>query len=321
MKALKLEKTGVLNLIQAPLPEAGPGEVLLNVSYCALCRTDAKMFQQGQRDLVLPRILGHEIYGYEEKSGKNYVVWPGKACGACSQCRRGSENLCPNMHILGFHEDGGLAEAVVVPQTGLIPVPEDLPGHLACLAEPLACGMNALEQARVSGKEKILIYGGGPVGLMLALAAQTRGAEPFVLEKNPSKFERSASFRQQTGIKGGLECLLSEFDVIINAAPSSETFAHGIPKLISGGCFCLFSGLTSEYSVPVSLLNEIHYRQLHVTGAYGCTREQMRKALHILSEHGKSIASLIEEQISPERVPSVLEKVLSGQVMKFIVQF
>jgi D-arabinose 1-dehydrogenase-like Zn-dependent alcohol dehydrogenase len=321
MKALRLREKGQLSLEETPLPQLHDYEVLIKISHCAVCRTDAKAWRYGQRDLVLPRILGHELCGEKEATGDRFAVWPGKSCGTCQQCLSGFENLCPDMQILGFHRDGGFAEYVSVPRASLISVPQDLPGHIACLAEPLACGINALRQARLSPHTTILIVGGGPAGLLMALAAKALGAQPFILEINPLKLQKSEQFRIRAGIEGGTECMRLGFDSIVNAAPSLDSFINGVPKLKAGGCFCIFSGFSQSKTVPVTLLNEIHYRQLQVVGAYGCTHSQMQEALPILFEYRESVELLIEECITLEQVPQALEDILSQQRLKYVVKF
>ena len=321
MIALRLEETGLLSFEETPLPQPGKNEALIKISHCAICRTDAKAWRYGQRDLVLPRILGHEICGTGENTGKRYVVWPGKSCGRCQHCLSYAENLCLDMQILGFHRDGGFAEYAVVPQSSLIPIPENLPGHIACLAELLACGINALDQAHLSSGNRVLIFGAGPAGLLMALAARTKGAQPFILEKNIGKLQRSEDFRKCVGIDAGIECDMPRADVAVNAAPSIDTFLRGLPMLNARGCFCLFSGFPGTESIPVSLLNEIHYRQLKVVGAYGCTHSQMQEAAAILGDYLKSVELLIEERITLHQVPRVLEEVLTGERLKYVVEF
>jgi D-arabinose 1-dehydrogenase-like Zn-dependent alcohol dehydrogenase len=321
MIALRLEETGLLSFEETPLPQPGKNEALIKISHCAICRTDAKAWRYSQRDLVLPRILGHEICCTWVNTGKRYVVWPGKSCGQCQHCLSGAENLCPDMQILGFHRDGGFAEYAVVPQSSLIPVPENLPGHIACLAELLACGINALDQAHLSSGNRVLIFGGGPAGLLMALAARTKGAQPFILEKNKVKLQRSEDFRNSFGIDASTECTLLHADVAVNAAPSVDTVLRGLPTLNAGGCFCLFSGFPGTESIPASLLNEIHYRQLRVVGAYGCTHIQMQEALTVLNEQQSSVELLIEGRITLAQVPRALEEIIAGQRLKYVVEF
>jgi len=321
MKALFLERPGILQLLDAPLPEPDSGEVRVRVTHCALCRTDAKMWQQGHRDLVLPRVLGHEICGFREETGERFAIWPGKSCGNCPQCRHGAENLCPHIQIVGFHCDGGLAEAVSVPRSSLLPIADNVPGELACLAEPLACSLNALEQAQLCAGEKVLIYGGGPVGMMMALVAQSMGAEPLILDNNRQRIQQTETFRMRLGLNavqqyGGLSS-----DLVVNACSSLDAFRQGLSQLRSGGRFCLFSGFPDEGEASASLLNEVHYRQLKVVGAYGCTRRQMARSLAIIEAHSEALALLIEERVTLEAVPSALPRILLGQSLKVIVDF
>jgi len=321
MKALLLEAVGRLEMIDRPSPHSLPGEIVLRVSHCAVCRTDAKMWQQGQRDLVLPRIPGHEICAFDPMSGERFVVWPGESCGVCAACRAGMENLCRSMKIIGFHRDGGFAELVAVPTASLIPVPANLPGPLSCLAEPLGCALNALDQLRLSPGMSLLIYGGGTLGLLLAIAGRALGAEPFLVETNTQKLERSNALREHFGIGGGVECPQPGFDAAVNAAPALNTLWEGLTKLRADGRYCLFSGFPGSDQVSARLINEIHYRQLHVVGAYGCTRPQMTRGLALLAQFGKAFEPLIEDRIRLDQVPLVLPTILSGEAFKYVVAF
>ncbi len=326
MKAFQLKNIGNAGIAEIPAPEIQEGQVLLKVRANALCRTDAKMWKMGHRDLILPRVLGHEFCGTLASDEKLYVAWPGNACGKCDFCRKGYENLCDQMEIVGFHKDGGLAEYAAVPEKNLLPVPDNLPDKLACMAEPLACTINALTKANVRKDEKVLIFGAGPVGLMMALAIQVRNAEPTVCEINPSKIQMSRNFQRKTGITVTEKVPQGKWNTVINAAPALETFTDGVKNLISGGSFCIFSGFTKNCPQPsmakemVNALNEIHYRQLRISSAYGCTRQQIRLALKILENQADILSLLIEKTITIEEIPQILPKIWAGQALKYIVK-
>jgi threonine dehydrogenase-like Zn-dependent dehydrogenase len=228
------------------------------------------------------------------------------------------------MTILGFHENGGLAEYSLVPESSLIDVPKDLPDHIACLAEPLSCTLNALKMADVEKGQSVLIFGAGPVGLLMAMAVTYKGAKPFMLEINDKKLEQSHKFREILGISVADDFAGLGFDAAINAAPSPDTFLEGIGKLRSGGCFCVFSGLMPADDISASeimkAINEIHYRQLRVTGAYGCTSEQIALSLDILNAYQDTANLLIERYIRLEDVAGVLPEILSGSVFKYVVK-
>jgi len=222
------------------------------------------------------------------------------------------------MKILGFNKDGGLAEQVNVFQSALIPVPEGLPGRIACLAEPLACCLNALGQTEL-GSERLLILGAGPVGLLMGLAARARGASVLIVEKNPERLRRSEDLRRRLAIEADTRVSATDFDVCINAASAHETLVQGLDSLRSGGRFCLFSGLSGSDSIPVGKLNEIHYRQLHLSGAYGCTGKQMAQAVAVLNEYQFEAELLLEVEIGLEEVGVWLERIEAGRVLKVVV--
>lgn len=321
MKSLSLEEIGKLGLREVSEPEPKQGEALVAVTRCALCRTDAKMWVGGQRDLVLPRVLGHEICGVRESDGQRVAVWPAESCGKCPHCLAGSENLCGNIRILGFNKDGGFAEKLVVSGSSLLPLPNTLGDDVACLAEPLACAINALEQSETRRGANILIFGAGSLGLLLSLAAIDLGAVPTLVEINGEKLHRSRMFRIGLGIDAAESPGSGLFDIAINACPASETFHQGVSRLKPGGLFCIFSGFNKDETFPSRWLNEIHYRQLRVAGAYGCARSHFTKAVNLLDRFQNEARLLIDKEIDLEFVPEGLQEILAGQALKIEIVF
>ena len=154
MQAVVIREVGAFELADLPVPEPGPGEALIRVSVAGLCRTDLKIVRHGHRDLTLPRVPGEEVVGEIVRlgpegpaaarpagaadpapslaPGDRVYVYPGVWCGECPSCRRGAENLCRQMRIMGFHRDGGFAEYVAAPLQSLIRVPQGLGYFLQC---------------------------------------------------------------------------------------------------------------------------------------------------------------------------------------------
>ena len=322
MKSLILESIERLTLREIPVPDPGPGEILLKVTHCALCRTDAKMWRHGHRDLAMPRVLGHEIRAVDPATGKAYAVWPGKACGQCAACLRGDENLCARMEITGFHRDGGFAEWIAAPRESLIGLDRFDAGAAATLAEPLGCCFNAMEKLAPRPGEQILIFGAGPVGLLMALAARHAGAHPFLVEINETKLKSASGYIGRIGAEIGSRVPNRVFDAAVNAAPNPAILKTALTVLRPGGRFCVFSGLPSGGAFPVDLINEIHYRELAITGAYGCARRHMMMALECLHGEPEVANLLIEKEIKLDEVPRSLQAILNGEsTMKRVVRF
>ncbi len=296
------------------------GEALLGVLCCGVCRTDAKMWAQGHRDLVLPRVPGHEMVVADEQ-GRRYAVWPGDACGKCRYCRKGREHLCRQIKIIGFHRDGGFADHVIVPKTSLIPLPDTLDTDVACLAEPAGCVMHALDKCGLGKQAHVLIYGAGTMGVLAAMAARVGGAEPMIVEKNPHKMNAARIILADAGIPCVQEANQIDFDVVINACPDPDAFRQGLKILAKGGCFCFFSGLSGGAVTDVDLINLIHYREITIVGSYGLNREDMQRALPFLSKKQAILKALIDTTIKPEEVAAVMGQVLSGSGFRKIINF
>ena len=323
MKAVILRNIGDLFLSEIRAPELKGRERLLRVAACGLCRTDAKMWSKGQRDLILPRIVGHEICGIDIKSGRRAVVWPGVSCGKCENCRNGRENLCRSLEIIGFNRDGGLAEYVAVPASSLVPVPDEINSTTATLAEPFACALNAFDMLNIRKDGRLLIFGGGSLGLILAFIARMIGhAAPTVVEPDAHRLKLARKCLHGMGISIVSKSPENEsFDAAINATSASEALELGIHSLKPGGVLCFFSGLGSDQKpVPSTVLNEVHYRELTVRGAYGCTRGQMRRAMSIIAEHPDFAVGMISGNLPLEKTECGFSNILDCKGLKWVVE-
>lgn len=279
------------------------------------------MWQQGHRDLALPRVPGHEIAAVDEKSGTLYTIWPGQSCGTCRYCRSKRENLCDEMKIIGFHSDGGFADRISVPENSLIPVEQGIAPHLLCFAEPVGCVLNALSATAIQPGETIIIYGGGVVGMIAALVCLDLGAVPLVIENNEEKIARLQLFSAETGIKICKDTRASDFDLAINTCDSPMALGLCITKLCKGGRLCYFSGLQKNSEMDTNLLNLIHYKELQVFGSYGPRKEHMIMALPFIARQYKTLSLLIEKIIAPEDAPGLMQDVLSARPLKYIIDF
>ena len=298
-----------------------PGEVALQVQCCAVCRSDAKMWREGHRDLVLPRVLGHEVVGIDPADGRLYAVWPGVACGTCELCQVGRDNLCKEMRIVGFHRDGGFASTLVVPRSSLEPVPQGLPALLATFAEPAACLENALSRLAAVPGERAIVYGGGTLGMLAALWLGERGCQVTVIERDSGKLARLAGLAEAKHIELTRDTTRADFDLAMCCCPDPLALSLAVGKLRRGGRFSFFSGLTKNETLDGNLLNLIHYRELEVVGSYGPRRADMAPALAFCLRQQESLEMLIEGRIHPAELQAVLPRVLSGGALRYIVDW
>jgi nicotinate-nucleotide--dimethylbenzimidazole phosphoribosyltransferase len=325
MRAFLIDASGRAEVTDTAGPlTVGPDEFAAAVLYCGICSTDAKILREGHRDLTLPRILGHEAVVSDPADGKIYALWPGKSCGVCGFCLRGAENLCDSVRIIGFDRDGAFAEKVAVPRSSLFPLPDGLDPKLAALSEPAACVINALGQippeARASGG-KMLIWGGGVTGLIAALSAAKMGFEPFVVERNPVKLEKC----ERAGHTGGF-CVSSDppsgmrFAAALNACSDADAFASSLSLMEKGGTVVFFSALRSSVDFPRKALNEAHYRQLKIHGAYGCVRSGIAGALELIQKNTEFFSALVEKVVPLNDIQACANEITGGSPLKIIVK-
>ncbi|RQD77198.1 MAG: alcohol dehydrogenase [Candidatus Syntrophonatronum acetioxidans] len=344
MKAAVLEKINKINLTEVEIPSCGAGEVLLKVEACGVCRTDMKSFTRGQRDLKLPRVLGHEIAGTvlkkgegveNIKAGDRVQVSPGITCGKCEYCLQGRDNLCSHLQIMGFNYHGGFSQYLLVPSRGvknniLHKIPSHLTFEEATMTEPLACCLNMQESLQVKEGDTVLILGGGRLGILNARLARARGAGPLVLvepreerislaEKmgfdyslNPLKTHAQEEIMNITRSKGA--------DVVIPCCPHPEAFNLGLHVAAKGSRFGYFSGLTPDKTFQVDL-NLVHYKELQVVGGYGCSINHNRRALELLSRETVTVKDILTRFISLEEIEKGLKMIENMTELAVTVRF
>lgn len=319
---IALSRCGELEFVEGcSRPGPQPDHMVLTVAACAICRTDAKMWHQGHRDLVLPRVLGHEIAGRDEETGQLYTVWPGQVCGSCWYCLHGRDNLCEAMKIIGFHSDGGFARYVSVPIASLVPVTVPIEPSLLTFAEPVACVLNAFSQLSMEKNRRVIIYGGGVLGMIAALVCRDKELQVTVIENNQEKISKLQLFAELHSIDLCKDTVDADFDLAMNCCDSHIAFSLCITKLRKGGQLAFFSGLRKNEEIESNLLNLIHYKELELFGAYGPRREHMVQAIPFCAAQQKNLSLLVEKVIEPAEIELVMPKILSGSGLKHIVDF
>lgn len=290
-------------------------------AFCGLCRTDGKMLFEGQRDLVLPRVLGHEAVFRRVWDGTYAVPWPATSCGRCAYCESGRENLCGEIRIMGFHFDGAYAQGPSPEALSFFPLPDGLDPVLGCFAEPYGCvlhGFSRIAQALNPGGGAV-IYGGGTLGLMAAFEARRRGLAVTLVEKQEDKLRRIAPLAQGLGVQAVKETMAANFDLFVNACADVIAFSAGIAKLKKDGTALFFSGLAKNEHLEGNLLNLVHYREQRVVGAYGLTAADIPAALQGIAAQPDFFRSLTEGLIGSERLPQRLREVYEGRSLKWIL--
>src|SRR5436190_13517526 len=169
---------------EMPDPRPGPGQVLVRVLACGVCRTDLHVADGELPDPKLPLVLGHEIVGVAEEGGRFAkgtrvgVPWLGWTCGECEYCRAGRENLCVRARFTGYQIDGGYSEWTVADERYCFALPDQYPDAQAA---PLMCaGLIGYRSLRIAGDpQRLGLYGFGAAAHLLAQVARAEGREVY----------------------------------------------------------------------------------------------------------------------------------------------
>ncbi|MGD9682751.1 MAG: zinc-dependent alcohol dehydrogenase family protein, partial [Candidatus Obscuribacterales bacterium] len=246
MKAMLMSEPGSpLELISVPRPEPGPGEVLVRVEACAVCRTDLHVLDGDLTEPKLPLILGHEIVGRVEAAGSPSlnemigrrvgVPWLGRTCGQCRFCLADSENLCDSPGFTGYTIDGGFAEYTVADAQYCFAIPEryDSP-HAA----PLLCaGLIGWRSYRMAGvAERLGLYGFGAAAHILAQVATAESRQVYAFtrpgDSSGQEFARSLGC---VWAGGSDEAPPVELDSVIIFAPIGALVPAALKCVRKGG--------------------------------------------------------------------------------------
>jgi propanol-preferring alcohol dehydrogenase len=266
MKAMVLEKQGEpLRLRDIPVPEPDPGQVLIRVGACAVCRTDLHVADGDLREPKLPLVLGHEIVGTVQKVGQGTkgvsvgdrigVPWLGSTCGACGHCASGRENLCDEARFTGYHIDGGYAEYAVADGRFCFPVPE---GYSDIDAAPLLCaGLIGYRSLRMTEDAvRLGLYGFGAAAHIIAQVAVYQKRRVFAFTKPDD--EEGQAFARELGAEwagGSDEPPREPLDAAIIFAPVGPLVPAALRAVRKGGTVvCAGIHMSDIPSFPYEIL-------------------------------------------------------------------
>ena len=284
MKAAVLEDKGVLVHREVPTPEAGPGDVLLQVHASAVCGSDIHRFLRGHR--TYPMILGHEAAGViiavgegvvADLLGRRAALIPLVPCHACEQCLAGHFSACGTYSFVGSRRAGAFAELVAVPAANVMLVPDDLPFESAALIEPSTVARHMLDLGGFSRGSSAIVLGAGSIGLMLVQWLRVLGADPIIatdvadanlevaralgahLALNPIRDAVGDEVRRLTG---------AGVDLALEASGSPAALAQTIEVTRPRGAIVLGGNQPPDATLPMTFIESLMRRELRLTGCF-----------------------------------------------------
>lgn len=335
MKATFLNPGKLFTILDIDNPKISSNELLLKVESCAICGSDLKIAKYGNSRINSKRIIGHEISGTVKEIGSdvsNFKIGDKVAIGAdlpchdCEECKVGNVNNCNTNLALGYQFDGGFAENIILNEHVLRGGPiqrfQNSSFDLACLAEPLACAINGVEKSlnchSMGAKKKTLIFGGGPMGIMIAEYLKFLGFNDIFISE-PNEF-RLKFIDSKTNFKIFDKSLDTKFDLIFTACPVIESHIQSLKLIAKSGVVNFFGGLP-ESSKDLSLSsNFVHYNEIVITGSHGSNPIHHKKALDLLEGKLIDIEYLITHRYNLDQINDAFVMASSGKAQKIIIK-
>jgi propanol-preferring alcohol dehydrogenase len=263
MRAMVLDAAGTrLREAELPDPEPRPGQVLLEVHACGVCRTDLHIVDGELEKPKLPLVIGHQIVGRVLEGGERFepgtrvgVPWLGWTDGTCRYCRSGRENLCDAARFTGYDIDGGYAELTVADERFCFPIPE---GYADLQAAPLLCaGLIGDRALRMTGDaERLGIYGFGDAAHIVTQTALHEGRRVFAFTR--AEDEDSQAFARELGAEWAGDSLApgpEELDAAIVFAPVGALVPAALRATAKGGIVvCAGIHMSDIPSFPYEIL-------------------------------------------------------------------
>jgi len=263
---------------ELPEPEPGPGQVLLRVRACAVCRTDLHVVDAELPDPKLPLVIGHQIVAEAPDGRRLGVPWLGWTDGSCRYCLSGRENLCDGARFTGYTLDGGYAEWTVADERFCLELPDE---YEDVHAAPLLCaGLIGYRALRLAGDaERLGLYGFGSSAHLIAQVARWQGRRVFAFTR-PGDLETQA-FARELGAEwagGSDERPPQELDAAILFAPAGELVPAALRVLAKGGVVvCAGIHMSDIPSFPYELL----WEERSVRSVANLTREDGQEFLEL----------------------------------------
>jgi (R,R)-butanediol dehydrogenase / meso-butanediol dehydrogenase / diacetyl reductase len=333
--AIDYHGDGALRSRSYETTDPGPGQVRIAVAFTGICGTDLKI-AHGAMDhrITSPWPIGHEMSGIVEaigpevsgwQPGEKVTVMPLTSCGDCPACRRGHSHVCQNLIFVGIDSPGSLQQRWTVPAGLLIRIPEHLSLEHAALAEPTAVAVHDVRRGGVSASHQVVVIGGGPIGILIALVAAHVGADVLVSEVSP--------FRRDLAAKLGLRTIDPAADDLAAAVTGWSNGKGADVAFEVSGSGAGVRALTDVLAVrghgvvvaihteptPVDLMAAF-WKELDISGARVYQREDFEEAVRLLADGVIPAESLITEIVPLSQTDRAFERIaLGGDVVKVMI--
>ncbi|MFS0894165.1 zinc-dependent dehydrogenase [Microbacterium sp. 179-I 3D3 NHS] len=345
MKAAVFLGPGRIEVTDIPVPEVGPGDVLVEVGAASICGTDLRIMKHGHFRIPegTRRVLGHELTGRIVRAGRDVQgfaegdrvsVAPNVGCGVCAMCRRGLNQLCPTYEAFGITMNGGFEEFMLVPAVAiergnLFHVPDAVSDEIAAIMEPMSCCLHGQRKVGVTPDDSVLIIGAGPIGCFHTVLAKRAGArQVIVANTRQPRLDIAGRLGADHLINVSEQDLREEVmaltagegaDVVITCVSKPEVIASTTDLVGRLGRINVFSGL-GDQARPAIDVNSLHYKEQTLTGTTGSSVTDYGDVLDIVAESDVDLTPIVTARFSLDQIEEAMEHSRSGVGMKSVIR-
>jgi alcohol dehydrogenase len=304
VKALVYTAPNEVTFRDEPDPVTGSGDVLLAVEAAGICGSDMHAFHGRDPRRNPPLILGHELaarIALGPRAGERVTVNPLITCGRCEYCVTGRDNLCAHRTMIGMTRPGGFAERIAVPERTLIEIPEGMSARAAALTEPAATALHALNLAqralhRPLPEARLLVIGGGAVGLLAALLARAYGCRDVALAETNALRRAAARAAENLRVFDPTDAAIraeNAVDLVIDAVGARATRSAALAAVKPGGVV-VHIGL-ADWASEIDM-RKLTLAEITLIGTYTYSTADLRATVAAL--HGGAFGGLawVEER-------------------------
>ena len=340
MRALIKSKPGTgLELVDLPIPDVGPMDVLIRISRTAICGTDLHIWKWdpwAQKTIPTPMTVGHEYCGYVEKTGSgvtdlipgDYVSGEGHlVCGRCRNCLAGRRHLCPNTVGVGINRLGAFADFLVLPYRNVYKLDPTIPENLAAIFDPLGNAIHtALSWDLVA--EDVLITGAGPIGCMAAAVCRFAGARHVVItDPNPFRLDLARrlgatrtvdiSIESLTDVKSELG-MKEGFDIALEMSGHPAGLSDILDHTSHGARVSLLGIFPDKLEID---FEKVIFKGLVLKGIYGREMFETWYKMSSMVRAGLDPSAVITHEFDASDFENAFETMLSGKSGKVILHW
>lgn len=317
----------------APVPEPGPGEVVVKNKVTLTCGTDCKMFMRGYR-YQTPHLIGHEASGdvvavgegvTKFKVGDRVVAHNTAPCHKCYWCKKGQHSMCVDLPSnLGAYGEYQLIPKNIVEET-MFKLPDDMDYKQAALTEPLSCAVYGISNVEIELGDTVVVNGCGPIGLMFIRLAYLRGARVIACDMQPNRLSLAAklgaaetiNIEEQDQIQAVRDLTEDSrgVDVAIEAAGLPAVWETAFRQVRAGGQVLCFGGTKKDTTVNIDC-TRMHYEQITIKGVFHTTPIHVNAAFELLKMGAIKAEDFVEHEYPIEETEVAIREHAAGKVIK-----